>query len=91
MSHESLIQNLEKACVIAAKYEGGYSGEFLDAKDFAKALSVAVTKFKGGDQTVLNELWGYFAPTTEWDDLVGEEGIDLGNSIFEVLNQMKRS
>ena len=33
-----------------------------------------------------SELWGIFAPTCDWDDVIGDP--DLGNDIFSMLNDL---
>ena len=38
-------------------------------------------------EEALAELWRIFAPTSEWDDYIGD--IDLGESIFQDLNRLK--
>lgn len=80
-----LIEDLKKACEIASHYSGGYSGEFLDAQEFYKALNSAVADFEKGDDNKAKDLWVWFAPTTAWDDFIGMDGVDLGNSIFSQL------
>ena len=87
MNKEALIRELKEAYQLASQYEGGYSDESLDAKDFAEALSKAITLFEGGDDSCIKDLWLWFAPTTAWDYFVGFEGMELGNSIFEKLDQ----
>lgn len=39
-------------------------------------------------QSEKSELWGIFAPTCDWDDVVGD--VQLGNDIFSLLNVMYR-
>lgn len=80
-----LIKDLKKACEIASHYSGGYSGEFLDAQEFYQALKSAVSAFESGDDSQAKDLWIWFAPTTAWDDFIGTEGLNLGNSIFNQL------
>ncbi len=87
MNKTTLIEELKDAYQLAAQYEGGYSGAFFDAKEFAAALKEAITLFESGDDTCVRNLWLWFAPTTAWDDFVGSEGMELGNSIFEKLEQ----
>jgi len=82
---KALIGNLKKACEVASQYSGGYSGEFLDAQEFHQALVEAVIAFENGDISQVKSLWVWFAPTAVWDDFVGMEGIELGNSIFSQL------
>jgi hypothetical protein len=86
MNRNVLIKELKEAYQLASQYEGGYSGDFLDAKDFAKALNDAIAVFESGDDSCVKNLWLWFAPTTEWDNFVGLEGMDLGNSIFKKLD-----
>ena len=81
-SKQALITDLKKACKIASEYIGGYSGEFLDAKDFYGALKESISLFENGDDSQAVKLWSWFSPTTAWDDFVGAEGGDLGNSIY---------
>ncbi|MCP4535729.1 MAG: hypothetical protein GY832_01115 [Chloroflexi bacterium] len=87
MNRNKLIIELEQALAIVSRYEGGYSGEFLDAKEFAVALQEAIGKFKAGDDSCVKDLRLWFAPTTAWDDFVGYTGIELGHSIFEQLDK----
>lgn len=81
----ALIEDLKKACEIASHYSGGYSGEFLDAQEFYQALNRTVVAFEEGEDDKAKDLWIWFAPTTAWDDFIGMEGADLGNSIFGQL------
>ena len=83
----ALIEELKTAYQLVSQCEGGYSGDFLDAREFAVALKEAITLFESGDDTCVKNLWLWFAPTTAWDDFVGSEGMELGNSIFEKLEQ----
>ncbi len=87
MNKKELIKELKEAYRLAAQYEGGYSGQFLDAKDFAEALNKAIALFESGDDSCAKNLWLWFAPTTAWDDFVGLEGMDLGNSLFKKIEQ----
>ena len=87
MSKNTLIKELKDAYQLVSQSEGGYSGEFLDAKDFAEALNKSIVLFDSGDNSCAKALWLWFAPTTAWDDFVGLEGMELGNSIFEKLDK----
>lgn len=40
------------------------------------------------DFSTVKELSGIFAPTSEWDDCVGES--DLANEIYQLLEEMSR-
>lgn len=39
-------------------------------------------------QAEKSELWGIFAPTCDWDDVIGD--VQLGNDIFSILSGMYR-
>lgn len=70
-----------------SQFSGGYSGKFDSAENFHKTLKRAITDFELGDESVINDLWNWFAPTCDWDDLVGD--LNLGNRIFERLKELK--
>ena len=82
-----LITDLKKAEKILSEYSGGYSGEHLSAEDFHSDLVDRIKKLENGDESVIEDLWVWFAPTCQWDDFVGN--IDLGGRIFQRLNKIK--
>lgn len=86
-----LLEDLHAAEKILSKYEGGYSGKFLSAQEFHASLVEAIDDIEFGNQTDLSRIWIWFAPTCAWDDFVGEEGIELGNRIFERVNKWKNA
>lgn len=90
-SIDELIRELDLAEQLVAEFSGGYSEDFMSAEEFHKALKISIEKLKGGDFSVINELWFWFAPTCSWDDFVGMEGLDLGNSIHARLSSLKKS
>lgn len=83
-----LIFDLKKAEKILAEYSGGYSGEHFSAEDFRTDFVDRIEKFQKGDESVIDELWLWFAPTCQWDDFVGD--VELGNRIFKRLNKLKK-
>ncbi len=85
-----LLEDLHMAKKILKNYRDGYSEGFLSAEDFHKALIEEFDNIEFGNQTDLSILWGWFAPTCEWDDFVGEEGLELGNRIFERIDKWKK-
>lgn len=87
MNKIDLIEELKVAQELVAQYEGGYSSGFFDAKEFAIALKEEIALFDGSDDTGAKTLRLWFAPTTAWDTFVGSKGVELGNSIFEKLEQ----
>lgn len=85
----SLISDLKKAGKILSEYLGGYSGEHLSAEEFHTDLIDRIKKLENGDESVIEDLWIWFAPTCQWDDFVGD--IDLGERIFQRLNKIKNN
>lgn len=86
---ESLINDLEKAKKLASEFTGGYSGEFISAEEFYSALSDRIERLKNNENEVLRDLWMWFAPTCQWDDFIGMDGLELGNKIFEQIDKLK--
>ncbi|MBQ4912836.1 hypothetical protein J8L85_00205 [Maribacter sp. MMG018] len=85
-----LVRLLEKAEKMVSKYEGGYSGEYLSAQEFHKDLKTAIVDYKNGDDSRLDQLYIWFAPTCQWDDFVGKEGESIANEIFEIVSKLKK-
>jgi hypothetical protein len=85
---KSLIELLHKAEIELSKWSGGYSAEYLSAEEFHSDLKDRITRLEKGDNSVIEELWVWFAPTCQWDDFVGD--VNLGNLIFEKLNEIKK-
>ena len=83
----SLITDLKKAERILSEYSGGYSGEHLSTEEFYTDLVDRIKKLVNGDESVIEDLWIWFAPTCQWDDFVGD--IDLGETIFQQLDKIK--
>lgn len=86
-----LIEDLHAAVKILSNYEGGHSGEFLSAQEFHQALEDAIDDIEFGNKTDLTRFWFWFAPTSVWDDFVGEEAVELGNRIFERVDKWKKA
>ena len=88
---ELLFKLLDEAQEIAGKYTGGYSSAFLSAEEFHIALKESIIKLKNGDKQQLNRLHIWFAPTCTWDDFVGNTGIELGNEIYEIIDEIVKT
>ncbi len=84
-----LLNLLDKAEHLANDFHGCYSGQFLSAEEFHKALSESISKLKQGDKTQLNQIHIWFLPTSCWDDFIGKDGQDLANQITELLSKLK--
>lgn len=86
---ELLLLDLRKAAHLASQFTGGYSGEYLSAEAFHTDLAAAIEKLQAGDTYVLRSMLGWFAPTCQWDDLITEGGVDLGDRIYEQLIKLQ--
>ena len=84
-----LIAVLKKAHELASQFEGGYSVRFFGAEEFAKALGIAVNEFENGNDSVLDDLQLWFLPTSEWDDFIKLEGLELGQRISALLAEYR--
>lgn len=64
---------------------GAYSERFFGADAFAKALGSAVSEFENGNKVVVEDLYLWFLPTSDWDDFVELQGFALGQRVSELL------
>jgi len=79
---EELLIILNEAEHLASQFTGGYSHRFLSAEDFHSALRNSIIELKKGNRDILKDIWLWFAPTCDWDDFIGTEGLELGNRIY---------
>ncbi len=86
-----LVETLWWAEEVTSGFEGGYSNQFIDASDFHKALKSSVAKFENGDDSVLEKIYVWFLPTSDFDDFVGFAGMELANEICKLIEQYKPS
>lgn len=90
LEYKQLILQLEEAEQLAAQFSGGYSNNFISAEELHTALSENIIKLKDGETAGLNKLWLWFAPTCDWDTLIREDGLVLGETIFAFLSELKK-
>jgi hypothetical protein len=48
-------------------------------------------EIKGDNVADFTRIWEWFAPTKEWDTLVGERGKQLGDNIFRITDKWKKN
>jgi len=89
-SEAHLLILLEEAQQLAARFTGGYSGEFFGAGEFHTALKESISKYRDGDKSQLNKLHTWFAPTSCWDDFIGREGQDMANEIYGLIIKIEK-
>ena len=85
----TLLELLDKAEKLSYQFSGSYSNNFISAQEFSRALSESITKLKEGDKNQIDSLYNWFSPTCDWDDIIGKEGEELANNIFELLSQLR--
>lgn len=85
-----LFELLDKAEKLASEFSGGYSNNFSSAEEFHSALVDSIRKLKSGNIQEINRLWLWFAPTCDWDDLIGIVGKDIANETFKLLSDLNR-
>lgn len=85
-----LLADLHLASEMLSQREGGYSGKYLSVEEFKFALDEAIDDIEGGNKIDLSFFYYCFAPTCEWDDFTDENGIELGNRIFERVSNWKK-
>lgn len=88
MNTDALLTELREAHALASQFEGGYSERFFGAQEFTKALGNAVTELENGNLSVLSDLQLWFLPTSDWDDFVKSDGIELGQRISDMLSEL---
>ena len=88
MTNEDLKTLLALLVMAAAEMKGLGSKTTLWSKydtcgDLGEFLENAVGRLAFGNEEDVPELWGIFAPTSDWDDSGGSEA--LANKIFQLL------
>ena len=83
-----LISDLKLAEKIVLKYSGGYSGTHLSVEEFHRDLRERILMLEQGEKDAIDDLWGWFAPTCQWDDFT--KNIELGEKIFQQLSKLKK-
>lgn len=78
----------EEAEAIAAGYTGGQSSSFASAEALTKAIHLAVLKLRFKDKSDIPSLYLWFAPTGNWDSIIGPACTDTGNKIFAILEAL---
>lgn len=84
---ERLIAKLKTAHELVGQFTGGYSDGFSSAEEFSAALGKAIQELEAGNAKVLGEIRLWFLPTSDWDDFVGQEGIQLGEEVSRIIDQ----
>jgi hypothetical protein len=92
MASETDTQRLCRLLGTAARKLVGIRGSIWSSYDSGPHIAKFVLECKDGiEQGTIGlaekrELWGIFAPTCDWDDVVGDA--DLGDRIFSLLDKL---
>ncbi|MCT8341239.1 barstar family protein [Flavobacteriaceae bacterium TK19130] len=89
MNLENLIGHLEKVEKLVSEYSGGYSERYFSAEEFHAELKDRIEKLKKGYYYVIYDLDLWFLPTSDWDDFVGIEGMEIANKLSPQLSRIK--
>ena len=84
-----LLLLLDEAETLVGQFSGGYSNRFIGAEEFHQGLTDSIARLRAGNSSEIDTLSLYFAPTCSWDDFTGNDGMELGNEIYELLRSMR--
>jgi hypothetical protein len=87
---DELIKLLKEGLKLVSEFKGGYSNNFISAEDFYEKLNKSIQKLEQGENEEILKQYYWFAPTCDWDDIVGKDGTNIGNQIFEFLSHLKK-
>ena len=82
---DELLAQLKMAHALASEFTGGYSERFMSAEEFADALGKAISELESGNTAVIDDLSLWFLPTSDWDDFVKLEGLEMGQRVSDLL------
>ncbi|MTI29441.1 hypothetical protein E1171_01310 [Cytophagales bacterium RKSG123] len=86
-----LIADLHRAEKLLSEFKVGYSNNFLSAEEFHKTLVEEIYELEHDNVPDFTQIWHWFAPTCDWDDLTNMDGFELGNRIFNRVDKWKRN
>lgn len=82
---------LKAAHALVSRFTGGYSEGFFSAEEFSAALGKAIRELELGNEEVLRDIQLWFLPTSDWDDFVGQEGVQLGEDVSRIIDQCMKT
>ena len=86
-----LFSDLHLAKKMLSEFKGGYSGKFTSAEEFYDTFVEHLHEIESDNVADFTQIWNWFAPTCAWDDFTGKQGEELGNRIFEKVNDWKKN
>jgi hypothetical protein len=95
MEENKDIEKLDNLLLVAAQHlariDGPIYSTFSSGAEMAAFVLACRDSLAHGQLTQIQkrELWKFFAPTSEWDDVDGD--VALGNEIYSLVNKLYRS
>ena len=86
-----LFADLHLAEKMLSEFKGGYSNKFSSAEEFYKAFVEELYEIEKDNVADFTQIWNWFAPTCDWDDFTGMDGLELGNRIFSRVDNWKKN
>jgi hypothetical protein len=62
-----------------------------DILNFKSKFVEELYEIEGDNFADFTRIWEWFAPTKEWDTLIGKTGKEIGNNIFRITDNWKRN
>jgi hypothetical protein len=82
-----LVAELERAERFVWKYR--HAEESQEVEELRLKLEKAIRRIKQDDLKALDDLWAWFMPVGEWDQLTRPKGTALGERIFERIRHVQ--
>lgn len=79
---------LDESIIIAGQFKGKQLHYYLDPESFQKEIKTITLRLKNNELDVLNTLYNWFDPYSEWHNEMSEEGKVLGNKIHEIVSEL---
>ena len=88
---DDLLPLLAVAADKFAARKGPIWSEYSSGEELAQTVRDCMDCIRGGtlEQNRKKQLWLIFAPTCDWDDVVGDA--ELGNQIFSIIDYLYRT
>ncbi len=88
---ERLVEMLAVAAEKLAMRSESILSEYASGKEIAQFVRECIELIRADDldSDRKPKLWTIFAPTCDWDDVIGD--LELGHQIFEILSEVRRA
>ena len=83
-----LITLLERVNKLANNFSGEYLHHFHSGSEFGSRILLSIENLKENNFSELNDIYNSFHPDSEWHDLTGEQGKEIGAEIFSLTTDL---